>query len=147
MIKVCGRSGVKQVDIIRVNGVDANPGPDDISVEEPLQISVGWDDGHGLTVKTIAITMRTPGDDKHLAVGFLFTEAIIASVTDVESVKVDGTNAVTVILNRGVRFDSSLLERHSFISSSCGAYGKRSVAAVRVARRYEDCARRSGPDS
>lgn len=119
MIKVCGRFGVKQVDITRVNGVDANRGPDDISVEEPLQISVGSDDGHGFNVKTIAITMRTPGDDKHLAVGFLFTEAIIASAADVESAKVDGTNAVTVILNRGVCLDSSLLERHSFISSSC----------------------------
>jgi FdhD protein len=126
MIKVCGSFGVKQVDITRVNGADANRGPDDISVEEPLQISVGWDDGHGLEAKTIAITMRTPGEDKHLAVGFLFTETIIASASDVESVKVNGTNAVTVILNRGVRLDSSLLERHSFISSSCGACGKRS---------------------
>jgi len=137
MIKVCGRFGVKQVDITRINGVEANRGPDDISFEEPLQISVGWDDGHGCNVKTIAITMRTPGEDKHLAVGFLFTEAIIASATDVESVKVEGTNAVTVILNQGVRLDSSLLERHSFISSSCGACGKRSIAAVRIARRYE----------
>ncbi len=137
MIKVCGRFGVKQMDITRVNGGDAKRGPDHISVEEPLQISVGWDEGDGFKVKTIAITMRTPGEDEHLAVGFLFTEAIVASAADVESVKMDGANAVTVILNRGVRLDASLLERHSFISSSCGACGKRSMAAVRIARRYE----------
>ena len=137
MIKACGTLGVKQMAITRVNGAGANPEPDDVSVEEPLQINVRWDEGQGANTKTIAITMRTPGDDPHLAVGFFFTEAIIASAADVESVKMDGPNAVTVILNRGVRLDSSLLERHSFISSSCGACGKRSIAAVRIARRHE----------
>lgn len=137
MIKACDRSGVKQMDITRVNGVGADQRSDDISVEEPLQISVGWDDGDGLKIKTVAITMRTPGDDGHLAVGFLFTESIIAAAADVASVKVDGPNAVTVILKGDVRPDVSLLDRHSFVSSSCGACGKRTIAAVRVARRHE----------
>lgn len=136
MIKPCGNSGVKQLDVTRLNHAGARREPDNISVEEPLQISLGWNDEAGPRTKAIAITMRTPGDDEHLAAGFLFTEAIITPVADVESIKADGVNAVTVYLNRDVRPDTSLLDRHSFISSSCGACGKRTIAAVRVARRY-----------
>lgn len=137
MIRACRSSGVKQVDITRTNHAGVIRELDNISVEEPLQISVGWESESGFRTKTIAITMRTPGDDECLAAGFLFTEAIIHSTADVESIKVEGQNAVTVFLNRDVHMDSSLLERHSFISSSCGACGKRSIAAVRVARHYE----------
>jgi FdhD protein len=137
MIKACGKSGVKQVDITRINGVSKCREQDNISVEEPLQINLAWNDGRGPQTKTVAITMRTPGNDDHLAVGFLFTEGIIGSADDMESVKADGPNAVTVILNHGVHFDSALLDRHSYVSSSCGACGKRSIAAVRIARQYE----------
>lgn len=137
MIRACSSSGVKEVDITRTNHAGVIREPDNISVEEPLQISVGWESKTGLSTKTIAITMRTPGDDECLAAGFLFTEAIIHSVADIQSIKVEGRNAATVFLNRDVPLDSSLLERHSFISSSCGACGKRSIAAVRVARHYE----------
>ena len=80
--------------------------------------------------------MRTPGDDKDLAAGFLFTEGMIVSTEDVKSIDAEGRNAVTVILNRGAHFDPALWSRHSFISSSCGACGKRSIAAVRVAQRH-----------
>lgn len=132
----CGSSGIKRVSIARVNGVSVSGVPDDISVEEPLQISAGWEDEQGCHTRTVAITMRTPGEDKNLATGFLFTEGMIVSAGDVKSINVEGRNAVTVILDRGVRFDPTLLERHSFISSSCGACGKRSIAAVRVARRH-----------
>jgi len=137
MIKACDNSGIKKVNISRINPAGTRQDSDDISVEEPLQISVGWEGDHGLQTKTVAITMRTPGDDKSLAAGFLFTEGMILSAGDVQSVRIEGRNAVTVNLNRGVRLDASLLDRHSFISSSCGACGKRTIAAIRVARRHK----------
>ena len=137
MQRTCDGSGVKRVSIARVNGVRVSGVPDDISIEEPLQISAGWEDENGFHTRTVAITMRTPGEDKDLAVGFLFTEGMIVSADDVKSINIEGRNAVTVILNRGVRFDPAQLERHSFISSSCGACGKRSIEAVRVARRHD----------
>lgn len=137
MERTCDGSGIKRVSIARVNGVRRTGVPDDISVEEPLQISAGWDDEHGFHTRTVAITMRTPGEDKNLAAGFLFTEGMIVSAEDVRSIEAEGRNTVTVNLNRGVRFDPALLDRHSFISSSCGACGKRSIEAVRVARRFQ----------
>jgi FdhD protein len=136
MNRICDNSGVKEVMVSRVNGVCTGGVSDLISVEEPLQISVGWEDQRGIQAKTVAITMRTPGEDEALATGFLFTEGIICSNEDVKSVKIEGHNAVTVMLNKGVHLDLSQLDRHSFISSSCGACGKRSIAAVRVARRH-----------
>ncbi|HEY1787634.1 MAG TPA: formate dehydrogenase accessory sulfurtransferase FdhD [Verrucomicrobiae bacterium] len=136
MDRPCDSSGIRRVSIARVNGVRVSGVPDDISVEEPLQISAGWEDAHGFQTRTVAITMRTPGEDQNLAVGFLFTEGMIVSAGDVKSINVEGRNAVTVILNRGVHFDPTLLERHSFISSSCGACGKRTIAAVRIAQRH-----------
>lgn len=136
MQRTCDGSGIKRVNIARVNGVRVSGVPDDISVEEPLQMSAGWDDDHGHHTRTVAITMRTPGDDENLAAGFLFTEGMIVSAQDVKSINSEGRNAVTVILNQGVHLDPARLERHSFMSSSCGACGKRSIEAVRVARRH-----------
>lgn len=136
MQRTCDVSGIKRVSISRVNDAGVCGGPDDISVEEPLQMSAGWEDRHGFHTRTVAITMRTPGQDKDLAAGFFFTEGMIISSEDVKSIDVEGRNAVTVILNRRAYFNPARLERHSFISSSCGACGKRTIAAVRVARRH-----------
>jgi FdhD protein len=88
------------------------------------------------TLKTVAVTMRTPGDDVELAAGFLFTEGIVAGQEDLDNVQRTGPNAVRATLRRGVVLDLAKLDRHSFVSSSCGACGKRSVEAVRVAGRH-----------
>ncbi len=70
------------------------------------------------------MTMRTPGDDESLAAGFLFTEGIIAGRECLGSVQRKGPNAVVARLNSGVALDPTRLDRHSFVSSSCGACGK-----------------------
>lgn len=137
MIKTCGGTGIAQVSITRVNGAGSLRESDDISVEEPLQILVGWEDKHGSHTNSVAITMRTPGDDESLAVGFLFTEGIIAKADAVKAVEVKGQNVVHVMLRPGIGLDLGLLDRHSFVSSSCGACGKRTIAAVRVTRRHK----------
>ncbi len=76
--------------------------------------------------------MRTPGDDVDLAAGFLFTEGIISGTAELEDVRCAGPNAAEVRLRPGVTVDAARLDRHSFVSSSCGACGKRSIAAVMV---------------
>lgn len=129
--------GVTRVPIKRVNGECAVYQTDDVSVEDPLEISLSWPFESGLHTKTVAITMRTPGNDEPLAAGFLFTEGIISSRTDVASVQILGRNYVCVTLQGDVRFDPAVLDRHSFVSLSCGACGKQSIAAVKVARRLE----------
>ena len=59
---------------------------DDLAVEEPLDMQVEFGPADGREVKTISITMRTPGHDRELAVGFLVGEGLLRSLDQVESV-------------------------------------------------------------
>ena len=100
---------------------------DELAIEEPLEIRV---DGEPL-----AVTMRTPGDDAELAVGFLAGEGLIASGEDVAAVGPTAdlaANVVEVRTRNGLRRDVSG-ERRFHISSSCGICGK-GGARVRAAR-------------
>lgn len=106
-----------------------------LAVEEPLEIRVGYE-RNGLPVtKSVSITMRTPGDDPALAVGFLFTEGVIPSpdaVTRVEASPERG-DSIVVHLNRPVTLKG--LERNFFAASSCGICGKASLEAVNLHRK------------
>jgi FdhD protein len=135
MTGTCHRTGVASVAIGRVTGSLSTPACDELSVEEPLEIRVA-EHPEGVPPKSVAVTMRTPGDDVGLAAGFLFTEGIIAGLDELEGVKRVGPNAVEARLRPGARLDPAKLDRHSFVSSSCGACGKRSIAAVRVTGRH-----------
>ncbi|WP_052573355.1 formate dehydrogenase accessory sulfurtransferase FdhD [Haloferula sp. BvORR071] len=97
--------------------------PDQVVIEEPLQIIV---DG-----RSIAVTMRTPGHDAELALGFLRSEGVISSSTEVRSIDVDSReNHALVFLADGVEVDFDKLTRHVFSASSCGLCGKASIEAV-----------------
>jgi FdhD protein len=125
--------GVAGVTVARVTRETAAAALDELSVEEPLEIRLAVG---GARPVPVAVTMRTPGDDLDLTAGFLCTEGVIASPADLDDLETESPNVVTAVLRRGVRFDPACLERHSFVSSSCGVCGKRSIAAVTVARRH-----------
>jgi FdhD protein len=135
MTSVCHRTGVASVDVERVSGSVSSSSSDELSVEEPLEIRLLTHEA-GAASTPVAVTMRTPGDDVDLAAGFLFTEGIIAREADLEVVRRAGPNAVEARLGPGVAVDAARLDRHSFVSSSCGACGKRSIAAIRVTSRH-----------
>jgi FdhD protein len=73
--------------------------------------------------------MRTPGNDDELAAGFLYTEGILKQREDIGGIRC-AENEVTVTLAGGVDFDASVLERHFYLSSSCGVCGKASIDAL-----------------
>jgi FdhD protein len=131
-------AGVVGVTMEKVTGSTSTGLTDTISVEEPLEIRLTADfSGVGRrTSRVVAVTMRTPGDDCDLAAGFLFTEGIISAADEIEDVYQERPNLVDVILQRGVEVAPGILERHSFVASSCGVCGKRSIAAVWVRRKY-----------
>jgi FdhD protein len=135
MKKICHKTGVASVEVGRVSGSLCARSSDELSVEEPLEIRV-MVQAAGSATTSVAVTMRTPGDDGDLAAGFLFTEGIISGAGDIEEISRAGLNAAEVRVRPGVALDASRLDRHSFVSSSCGACGKRSIAAVRVASRH-----------
>jgi FdhD protein len=127
--------GVASVAVSRVTGSIETATSDEISVEQPLEIRIGVV-GTGNRAKPLSVTMRTPGQDVELAAGFLFTEGIIAESEDLVEVKRVGGNAVEAWVRAGIDLDTPALDRHSFVSSSCGACGKRTIAAVRGSARH-----------
>lgn len=104
---------------------------DSVAVEEPLEIRLALpgDAGPG---RAVSITMRTPGQDEELAVGFLHGEGIVRGRADVASTRLCGPtgNVVRVELAAGAQQDLSRLDRNFYVSSSCGICGKASLEAV-----------------
>ncbi len=122
------------IPVCRVSEKAAIPGPDAVAVEEPLEIRLACDVGGRRVHRGVSVTMRTPGHDAELAVGFLFTEGIVRDRASVAGVRVCGSgHAVRVDLQAGASVDLTRLERHSYTASSCGVCGKTSIAAIRVA--------------
>ena len=113
---------------------------DEIAVEEPLEMQVVFGPAEAREVKTISITMRTPGHDRELAVGFLVGEGLLRSVDQLESVTSRGPrfgesgfqNSVQVALWPGVALDLKRLERNCYTTSSCGVCGKTSMEALKL---------------
>jgi FdhD protein len=104
---------------------------DAVAIEEPLEIrlELASEGGGG---KAIAVTMRTPGNDPELAVGFLHGEGMIRSADDVLEVGPCGNdgNTVRVLLREGLTVDTKRLERNFYTTSSCGLCGKASIEAA-----------------
>jgi FdhD protein len=126
--------------IERITGNRPETFIDDLALEEPLEIQVLFGPADAREVKTISITMRTPGHDCELAAGFLVGEGLLRSRDQVESVASRGPrfgaagiqNSVRVTLNPGVPLDLKRLERNCYTTSSCGVCGKTSMEALRL---------------
>src|SRR5262249_28519666 len=117
-------SGIGSQKIIRRRGTgEFEYLPDELTIEEPLEIRVGR--------KGIATTMRTPGHDEELAAGFLLSEGIVRCRYQIASVAVSGNNSVVIQLGDGVKLKLNSTERFGTISSSCGLCGKTSIDAIR----------------
>lgn len=114
---------------------------DKLAVEEPLEIRLVYGNESNRVIKNISITMRTPGNDLELALGFLYTENIIRSADDLlpESAKSSKMvflpeNVIQVELSYDCNPDIDRLERHFYTSSSCGVCGKSSIESLKTAR-------------
>ena len=125
--------GVAQREVRRVaEGVLQAPAADDVVAEEPLEIRAQGE--------TLAITMRTPGADRELAVGFLFAEGVIGSRDEVGRVAHCGRpdqegygNTIDVVPGPGVSLDIeriSATRRGTLTTAACGVCGRRTVDDV-----------------
>lgn len=131
---------IKQVNIQKYKDATHQEASDLLAVEEPLEIRLEFGPLTHRKSQNISITMRTPGADEDLAIGFLFTEGIVHKFSDVFSAKVIAENIVTVSLQPDFNFDIQKLERHFYTSSSCGVCGKASMDAIKtVATHSLDC--------
>ncbi|QOI98947.1 MAG: formate dehydrogenase accessory sulfurtransferase FdhD [Flammeovirgaceae bacterium] len=129
---------VHPAQIFKVTTNSRETAPDILAVEEPLEIRLGFGSPTDRKQKSLSVTMRTPGHDFELAIGFLFTEGIIRSYQEIESIKHCGDagrqeekeNVVRVELKPDVTIDFQKLQRNFYTTSSCGVCGKSSIEAV-----------------
>ena len=114
--------------VLRYEDGRVESAPDELAPEEPLEIRVRG--------RPVSVTMRTPGHDEELAVGFLLTEGLVRRREDVLRVEPCGRNEegnlLNVVLAPEVHVDFERLTRHVFASSSCGLCGKATIDAVRA---------------
>ncbi|MFL6099988.1 MAG: formate dehydrogenase accessory sulfurtransferase FdhD [Actinomycetales bacterium] len=120
------------------DGIRSVSRPDTLTVEEPMEIRVQG--------QSLSVTMRTPGDDFDLTLGFLVTEGLISGAQDVATLMhcqdegEDGRptfNVVDVVLAQGVPLPDTSAERNFYTTSSCGVCGKASIDAVRTSSPYD----------
>jgi len=125
------------VSVERVRDDARSPGEDALAAEEPLEIRIEHGPLGARRRRSVSVTMRTPGADVALAVGFLFGEGIIRDADDVAHAmscgppgKLGLRNVVRVELAPGVRIDEQRLARNFVSNSACGLCGKASLAAL-----------------
>jgi FdhD protein len=128
------------VEISKISSGASESMADSVAVEEPLEIRLGYSTPDGRATRSISITMRTPGNDRELAAGFLYSEAIVHRGQDIASIETCGPpaadsgnhNVVRVDLAADVEVDLGRLQRHFYTTSSCGVCGKTSLDALRI---------------
>jgi FdhD protein len=130
---------IKHMPVRKVNGFTSSPLSDILSIEEPLEIRIGYGPDAERAQKNISVTMRTPGNDLELAIGFLFTEGIISSYHDVKNIYHAGMecslqkkNIVQVELTENFMPHLMQSDRNFYTTSSCGVCGKGSIQSIKT---------------
>ncbi|WP_334268962.1 formate dehydrogenase accessory sulfurtransferase FdhD [Edaphobacter sp. HDX4] len=143
---------VSEISIEKVRGHSSYTATDTLAVEEPLEIQLGYGPSTARKIKSISVTMRTPGYDFELAAGFLMTEGVIRDAAEIQQLGYapEGTqeiaeeqvndanllpyqprrNIVRVELESDVAVSLAHLERNFYTTSSCGICGKASLLAL-----------------
>ncbi len=125
---------VTTAPVIAVRGSAVERRDDRLAGEEPMEIRVV---GPGQAPMSVAVTMRTPGHEEELAVGFLYSEGLVDG-PEVLGVEVGDPTAASqpddiVVVRLSRPFDPSVIaERHFVATASCGICGKASIEEVEV---------------
>ena len=131
------RTPVAPIGITRVEDGSASSTDDILVTEEPLEIRLGHGPLDDRREFRLSVTMRTPGNDEELALGFLFTEGLIRDPAQVVRVvpcvnvkEEERGNVVRAELHPTVTIDPARWQRNFYTTSSCGVCGKSSIEAV-----------------
>lgn len=108
---------------------------DALAAEEPLEIRLLYGPAHNRKQQSITVTMRTPGQDHELAAGFLFTEGLITTATDITDIRFlhDDHNSIQVTLHERVEPVLPSTQRNFYANSGCGVCGKTDIASIYTA--------------
>jgi FdhD protein len=116
---------------------------DALATEEPLEIRLEYGKADQRKIQNISVTMRTPGNDAELALGFLFTEGIIKQFEDIQAVQhcfiacaENKANVIQVNLKESLDPQLQNTERNFYTTSSCGVCGKASINSIKTVSNY-----------
>ena len=124
--------GIARMPIQKIQDTDVLEASDELAVEEPLEIRLQYGPAGGRQEQSISITMRTPGNDVRLAMGFLYTEGILPDAGAVKGTYTGIPNSILISLREDVSLDLGKLQRHFYTTSSCGVCGKSSLDSLRT---------------
>jgi len=134
-----------QLPVIKIADNEEFATDDALAIEEPLEIRLEYGEANQRRVQNISVTMRTPGNDVELALGFLFTEGIIKKQEDIESAAhcfiacaENKENVIQVSLKNGIEPQLHNTERNFYTTSSCGVCGKASINSIRTVSAYNN---------
>jgi len=113
---------------------------DFVSVEEPLEMNLRFKNNNKWNIENLSITMRTPGNDEDLIIGFLFNERIVENIKHVVKIEKKGElvgdynvqNKIEATIDNVKNIDIGKLKRNFLTNSSCGICGKTSLDAVEI---------------
>jgi FdhD protein len=143
---------VVDISVERVTGLESRRTEEFLAVEEPLEIQLAYGSADARAMKSISVTMRTPGYDFELAAGFLMTEGVVHDVNDIDQIVYAAENTAPIPDDTGdrsyalpyqprknivrvevapdVEVSLANLERNFYTTSSCGICGKASLLAL-----------------
>jgi FdhD protein len=137
-------SSIINLPITKVNQAEITEVSDSLAIEEPLEIRLEFGPKNNRQTQNISVTMRTPGNDKELALGFLFTEGILSRQTDIAHIEhtfiacaENKENTIHVSLTEDTIPNLHNTERNFYTTSSCGVCGKGSINAIRTVSAYQ----------
>jgi len=138
-------SSVIYLPVVKVREDEHIESSDALAIEEPLEIRLEYGPEDDRKTQNVSVTMRTPGSDAELSVGFLFTEGIISKKEDILSAEhhfiacaENKENVIRVSLKADVAPNLNNTERNFYTTSSCGVCGKASINAIRTVGTFDN---------
>jgi FdhD protein len=129
------QSSTRPFRVRRIDAGSSSSFTDVVAVEEPLEIRLAYSFKSTRRIESAAVTMRTPGEERELAAGFLLSEGVIDKPADILEIRMlgsTGCNEVLVELSPDVDVEDWRLRRSTLLTSACGLCGKRTVDSIPV---------------
>jgi FdhD protein len=129
-------TAVRRFSVQRIEAGPAERFMDEVAAEDPLEIRIAYRFKEARFAESFAVTMRTPGHDRELAAGLLFSEGVIHSLAEVADLRALGapagsaSNEILAELTDDADIDIPALARRGYVNSSCGVCGKRTREAI-----------------
>ncbi len=122
--------GVREITapVVRVRGGTIASSDDVLAVERPLEIRARIDG----EVRVVSTTMRTPGDDRELAAGFLYAERVITGAAQIRALESLDEDTVLIELAPNAAAALQAAQRPFITNGACGVCGRATLDGVRT---------------